>query len=73
MLWYSARFDWRYLGTLVGCRGQREQTMVGPHQGATLNLAAVAGHVGASKIPALVAISVPLLLLPLTLHCTMNE
>lgn len=28
---------------LVGCRGQREQSMVGPHQGATLNLAGIAG------------------------------
>lgn len=55
----------------TGVSGNRP--WVGPHQGATLNLAAVAGHVGASKIPALVAISVLLLLLPLTLHCTMNE
>lgn len=39
---------------LVGCRGRREQSMVGPHQGAALNLA---GHIGASKNPALLAIS----------------
>lgn len=55
---------------LVGCRGQREQSMVGPHQGATLNLAGIAGHFGASKIPALVAIFLLLLLLLPLPRCT---
>lgn len=62
LFWYSARLDWRYSGGVQGSAGTDHGW--GPtREQAALNLAGVAGQVGASKIPALVAISVLLLLL----------
>lgn len=41
---------------LAGCRGQREQSTVGPHQGATLNLAACWSFQDSSTLLAILAV-----------------